>query len=438
MPHNIEAEQFLLGAILFDNQTLGRVGSLRPEHFYDPVHARIFEVIKRNIDQGQLADPVVLKAHFASEGTLNELGGEAYLRVLASSVPSLGHDRDYARAIIATAQRRAVIRIAQTLAGEAADEASERDGSALVAWAMAELNVETMGPEAASREIAIGEAMRNALIEGEAEGKTAATNCRVMTGFVHLDRHLGGLRKGRLLVLAARPGVGKSAMAMQIALHVAQAHGPVLVFSLEMTATELAERQLAAQLEIDARDISQGRISSQEFERGWNIAGAHDTMPLSIDEGAQAQFPRIAARIRSAARKSPLALVVIDYLQLIRSEPVKGRTRNDEISEITTSLKALAKEICAPVLLLSQLNRDLEKRGGRRPTLSDLRDSGSIEQDADQVVFLFRSGGAGDNSATTAFIAKNRQGRTGDILFSFAGPTTRFTEIGRLDDGVGD
>lgn len=464
LPHNLEAEQFLLGAILLDNEAIERVDTfLKAEHFYDPVHARIYEVMKRNIDRGLLADPVVLKAHFASEGTLAELGGEEYLRVLASSVPSLAHVTDYGRAIFETYQRRGLVHLGHEVSARALDEGVENSPRDQIEQAEQQLYSLAEVGRFGGGFHPFREAAARAIELAAQAAKTGRAISGVTTGIGALDRRLGGLQKSDLVILAGRPGMGKTALATNIAFNAARRAreqmdidgttgdgANVAFFSLEMSAEQLAQRIISGETGIPSDKVRKGEISQEDYEVFCQKLGEIERIPLFIDETGALSIAALAARARRLKRTEGLGLIVIDYIQLMTSSARrKSDNRVLEVTEITTGLKALAKELNVPILALSQLSRAVESREDKRPLLSDLRESGSIEQDADVVMFVYREAyylpkePPDDTADVEAWmrqreaveeqaevrIAKHRHGPTGDVALRFEGHRTRFGDL---------
>ncbi|MGR3388833.1 replicative DNA helicase [Sagittula sp.] len=403
MPHSIEAEQQLLGAILTDNDIFDRVASIiRAEHFYDPVHTRIFEIAAARIAKNNLASPVTLKAFMADDEGLQELGGAAYLARLAASAVSTFAVRDYAQMIYDLSVRRDLIRLGREISDKAAkvDVASEPREQIVEAeqklYKMAEQGNAESGFQSFLR--AVTEAVNVANAAYQREGGLAG----ISTGLIDMDKKLGGLHPSDLLILAGRPSMGKTSLATNIAFNIAKAYkkgtrpdgsvgaldgGVVGFFSLEMSAEQLAGRILAEASEISSHKIRQGDMEEHEFRRFVEAAKELEACPLYIDDTPALPISQVAARSRRLKRTHGLDLIIIDYLQLLRGT---AENRVQEIAEISMGLKAIAKELNIPVIALSQLSRQVESREDKRPQLSDLRESGSIEQDADVVMFVFR------------------------------------------------
>ena len=403
MPHSIEAEQQLLGAILTNNDVFDRVASLiGPQHFYDPVHARIFETAAARIGRNMLASPVTLKTFMEEDEGLKELGGPPYLARLAGAAISAFAARDYAQMIYDLATRRELIRLGRDITDKAAKvdvdhEPKEQIVEAEQAlYSLAEQGVSEKGFQ--SFLAAVTEAVNVANTAYQRDGGLAG----VSTGLADIDKKLGGLHKSDLLVLAGRPSMGKTSLATNIAYNVAKAYrkeqlkdgtegvvdgGVVGFFSLEMSAEQLAGRILAEVSEISSHKIRQGDMTEGEFRRFVDAAKQLEACPLYIDDTAAIPISQLAARARRLKRTHGLDVLIVDYLQLVRGT---SENRVQEIGEISMGLKAIAKELNIPVIALSQLSRQVENREDKRPQLSDLRESGSIEQDADVVMFVYR------------------------------------------------
>ncbi|MDA9062135.1 replicative DNA helicase [Planktomarina temperata] len=466
VPHSIEAEQQLLGAILTNNGLFDRVAQiLRAEHFYDPVHARIFETAAARIAKNNLASPVTLKAFLEDDAGLAELGGPAYLMRLAGAAISSFAVRDYAEMIYDLAIRRELIEVGNDIAAKAArvDVQSEPKEQIVEAeqklYALAEQGQTEQGFQ--SFLTAVTDAVKVANAAYQREGGLAG----VSTGLIDMDKKLGGLHRSDLLILAGRPSMGKTSLATNIAFNIARAYkkgittsgeegavdgGVVGFFSLEMSAEQLASRILSEVAEIPSNQIRRGDFTESEFRRIVDAAKELEAAPLFIDDTPALPISQLAARARRLKRTHGLDALFVDYLQLVRGT---GRSENrvNEISEITMGLKAIAKELDIPVVALSQLSRQVENREDKRPQLSDLRESGSIEQDADVVMFVFREEyykereKPGDHELdkmgqwqeemerlhgkAEVVIGKQRHGPIGTVELSFEGQFTRFGNL---------
>ena len=403
MPHSIEAEQQLLGAILTNNDVYDRIASIiSAQHFYDPVHARIFDVASARIAKNNLASPVTLKAFLEDDEGLKELGGPAYLARLAGAAISAFAVRDYAQMIYDLAIRRELIGLGQEIAGKAASVDVESEPKDQIVEAEQRLyNLAEQG-QADSGFQSFLKAVTDAVNVANAAYMREGGLAGIATDLVDMDKMLGGLHKSDLLILAGRPSMGKTSLATNIAFNVAKAYkrgklpdgtegavdgGVVGFFSLEMSAEQLAGRILAEASEISSHKIRQGDMDEAEFRRFVDAAKELEACPLFIDDTAAIPISQLAARARRLKRTHGLDLLIVDYLQLVRG---MSDNRVQEIGEISMGLKAIAKELNIPVIALSQLSRQVESRDDKRPQLSDLRESGSIEQDADVVMFVFR------------------------------------------------
>jgi replicative DNA helicase len=466
VPHSIEAEQQLLGAILTNNDLFDRIAQiLRAEHFYDPVHARIFETAAARIAKNNLASPVTLKAFLEDDAGLAELGGPAYLMRLAGAAISSFAVRDYAEMIYDLAIRRELIDVGNEIAAKAArvDVQSEPKEQIVEAeqklYALAEQGQTEQGFQ--SFLTAVTDAVKVANAAYQREGGLAG----VSTGLIDMDKKLGGLHRSDLLILAGRPSMGKTSLATNVAFNIARAYkkgitasgeegaidgGVVGFFSLEMSAEQLASRILSEVAEIPSNQIRRGDFTESEFRRIVDAAKELEAAPLFIDDTPALPISQLAARARRLKRTHGLDALFVDYLQLVRGT---GRSENrvNEISEITMGLKAIAKELDIPVVALSQLSRQVENREDKRPQLSDLRESGSIEQDADVVMFVFREEyykereKPGDHELdkmaiwqdemerlhgkAEVVIGKQRHGPIGTVELSFEGQFTRFGNL---------
>ena len=478
MPHSIEAEQQLLGAILTNNDIYDRVASvIGPKHFYDPVHARIFEIAAARIAKNNLASPVTLKAFMEDDEGLKELGGPAYLVRLAGAAISAFAVRDYAQMIYDLAVRRDLIQLGRDIAAKAAqvDVASEPREQIVEAeqklYKLAEQGQTESGFQSFLK--AVTDAVNVANAAYQRDGGLSG----VSTGLIDMDKKLGGLHPSDLLILAGRPSMGKTSLATNIAFNVAKAYrrgtlhdgtegavdgGVVGFYSLEMSAEQLAARILSEAAEIPSHQIRSGDMTETEFRRFVDAAKALEACPLYIDDTPALPISQLAARARRLKRTHGLDVLMIDYLQLVRGTG-KGENRVNEISEITMGLKAIAKELNIPVIALSQLSRQVENREDKRPQLSDLRESGSIEQDADVVMFVFREEyykereKPGDHELdkmaiwqeemerlhgrAEVVIGNQRHGPIGTVDLSFEGRYTRFGNLVKpwqSENGGGD
>ena len=407
VPHNVEAEQALLGAILVNNEAGHRVmGFLEPQQFHEPVHGRIFEACQKLIERGQIATPVTLKSYFENDDALVDVGGPQYLARLAGSAVTIINAEDYGRTIYDLALRRELIDLGEDVVNRAYD--SDIDDAAIQQIEDAEQHLFRLA-ESGEQERGLQSfqvSLRDAVLAAEAAHKRETRLTGVATSLSDLDELLGGLHRSDLIILAARPAMGKSALAANIAVHAATTYrggrnesgdwqtedGAVVgFFSLEMSAEQLATRILSDQTEIPSYKMRRGQLSDDEFQKLVIANQRLEEIPLFIDDTPALSIAALRTRARRLKRQNNLGLIIIDYLQLVAPS---GRQRNDnrvqEISEITRGLKALAKDLDVPILALSQLSRAVEQRDDNRPQLSDLRESGTIEQDSDVVMFIYR------------------------------------------------
>ncbi|MCH8112882.1 MAG: replicative DNA helicase [Proteobacteria bacterium] len=391
LPHNIEAEQALLGAILINNDAaLTVLDFLKPEHFYENVHARIFETAAGLIQDGRHADPTTLRNAFEHDEALREIGGAEYLGRLAGGAVTIINAKDYGRLIYDLAIRRELILLNQEMASIAYDseitetvaDQIETARKRLDQLAHSDSKDEGPQPFVTALDEGLKEIDRAVAMDGTLVGVT--------TGLSDLDGVTGGLLHGELCIVAGRPGMGKSALALHIAIAAAQDGHAVAFFSLEMTRSETARRALSSKTGIPYNDMRRGAVDDTGMRAISEAAEQFVSVPLIIDESVRLSTAALKARVRRVRHGHGLGLVVIDYLQLIRPDDRYKGNRVNEVSEISADLKALAKEMSVPVIGLSQLNRATEQRDNKRPQLSDLRESGAIEQDADLVIFAYR------------------------------------------------
>jgi replicative DNA helicase len=470
-PHNLEAEQALLGAILVNNEAADRVTSfVEPDHFFEPVHARIYAAASSLIRSGKLASPVTLKTFFERDETLAEIGGTAYLARLAAAATTIINAEEYGRTIYELATRRRLIDVGTDIVNDSYDtpvELTARDLVERAEQALYELAEEgKYGQGFRPFGLALTEAVDMAAAAYQRDGGLSG----IATHLKDLDDKLGGLQPSDLVILAGRPAMGKTALATNIAYSVARAYkaehradgttkvldgGVVAFFSLEMSAEQLATRIISEQAEIPSERIRRGKIAEDEFHRIVEVSQQLQSLPLYIDATGGLTIGQVAARARRLKRQRGLGLVVIDYLQLLAGSARRAAEgRVQEVSEITTGLKALAKELNVPVLALSQLSRQVENRDDKRPQLADLRESGSIEQDADVVLFIYREEyylarkeprpntpehlewqDQMDKITGIAevIIGKQRHGPTGTVALQFDASLTKFQNLVKAD-----
>lgn len=468
LPHNLEAEQALLGILLFDNAAYERLGDrLNASHFYEPFHGRLYQAAEEHIRSGRLAEPIVLMDRFKNDPAFHDLGGVRYLANLVDRAPPAANARDYGELIYDLALRRELIRLGGEISTEA--NAGDPDDTARDQIEKAEQKLFALAETGSPSTGFVGfQAALTGAVEMAAEAYSRDGGLAgVSTGLLDLDRQLGGLHPSDLLILAGRPSMGKSSLAMNIAFNVARhyayeidasgakktvAGGVVAFFSLEMSAEQLAMRVLADVSGVSSDRLRKGEIDASEFGRLKDAAAEIASAPLHIDDTGGLSIAKLAARARRLKRTHGLDLIVVDYLQLVSATDGKEKNRVQEVSEITMSLKALAKDLSVPVIALSQLSRQVENREDKRPQLSDLRESGSIEQDADVVMFVYREsyykGRAEPREGTPehlewqeemdrlrhlaeVIIGKQRHGPIGTVKLSFDEDVTRFGNLAR-------
>jgi replicative DNA helicase len=464
-PHNIEAEQALLGAILVNNESYDRVASfLEARHYFDALHGRIYEAAAKLITAGHLASPVTLKTFFERDEALAEIGGPQYLARIAGAATTIINAEEYGRTIYDLAIRRELIQVGMDLHNRAFDAPVDDTPARQI------LDAEQALYQLAERGKYEGgfrsfhESLKVAIDMAAAAYERDGGLSGISTGLNDLDHRLGGLQPSDLIILAGRPSMGKTALATNIAFNAAKAYkaehhadGTVAVkdgaivgfFSLEMSSEQLATRLLAEQSGVPSERIRRGNIHEDEFHQLVDAARELQSIPLYIDDTGGLTIATLAARARRLKRQRGLGLLVIDYLQLLAGSGKASDNRVQEVTQITTGLKALAKELNVPILALSQLSRQVEARDDKRPQLSDLRESGSIEQDADVVMFVFREEyyvsrrepreGTPEHltwqdemsklhGLAEVIIGKQRHGPTGTVRLQFQADVTRFSD----------
>src|SRR6266496_4076558 len=473
-PHNIEAEQALLGAILVNNEALYRVSDfLEPQHFFEPIHQQIYDISRSLIRTGKLASPVTLKTFLPAETDIAGLTLAQYLARLAAEATTIINAVDYGRTIYDLAIRRELINIGEDMVNVAFDapvDFAPRDQIEDAEKRLYDLaEIGRYGGGFQKFETALTTAVDMAARAYQREGRLSG----LATGLKDLDSKMGGLQSSDLIIVAGRPGMGKTALATNIAYNVAKAHraevqadgtmksingGIVGFFSCEMSAEQLATRILAEQTSISSSSIRRGGITEADFEKIRDYSIELQSLPLYVDETGGLSISQLTARARRLKRQKGLDLIVVDYIQLLQGSGKRSDNRVQEVTEITTSLKALAKELNVPIIALSQLSRQVENRDDKRPQLSDLRESGSIEQDADVVIFVYREEyylankepriGTPEyekwqldmslvHGKAEIIIGKQRHGPTGTVEVQFEGQFTRFSDLaqdGHLPD----
>ena len=436
-PHSVEAEQSVLGGLLLDNLSWDRAGDLLTDSdFYRYEHRLIYAAIGVLVAGSKPADVITVFEQLQSHGRADDCGGLAYLNALAQSVPSAANMRRYAEIV----RERSILRKLITASDEIATTAFNPQGRAVSGILdEAESKIFKIGEEGSRQRQGFQgiDKLVVALIDRvqELHDNGAEEVTGVRTGFYDLDRMTAGLQKGDLIVLAARPSMGKTAFALNIAEHVAVQEGlPVLMFSMEMGASQLALRMVGSLGRIDQQGLRTGRLKSDEWERLTDAVERLGQVQMYIDETPALNSAELRARARRMARQfGTLGLIVIDYLQLMSGSSSGDENRATEIGEISRGLKALAKELQCPVIALSQLNRSVESRNDKRPMMSDLRESGAIEQDADVIMFIYRDDYYDKNSkepgVAEIVIGKQRNGPVGTVRLTFLKPLTRFDNL---------
>ncbi|HEX2200355.1 MAG TPA: replicative DNA helicase [Burkholderiales bacterium] len=435
-PHSIEAEQSLLGALLLDNQAFDRIGDLvTAEDFYRDDHRRIFRHISRLIEHARPADVVTVSEAIEGSEDKDKTGGPAYLGALAQNTPSALNIRRYAELVRERAVQRRLAQVATEIAESALSPGGKEVGQLLDE---AESKIFQIAESGARRDQGLLEikpvlAKVFERIDHLYHRDNPSDVTGVPTGYTRIDQMTSGLQPGDLVIVAARPSMGKTALALNIAEHVAVDNGlPVAIFSMEMSSTQLAMRMLGSIARVDQHKMRTGRLNDKEWGELSEAMGKLHETPLFIDEGGALTALEVRARARRLKRQySKLGLIVIDYLQLMAATG-QGENRATEISEISRSLKAMAKELEVPVVALSQLNRAVDQRPDRRPVMSDLRESGAIEQDADIIMFIYREVvykpdlPEEQRGMAEVIIGKQRNGPIGTVKLTFLGQHTRF------------
>lgn len=433
-PHSVEAEASILGGLLLDNAAWERIADVvRAEDFYRADHRIVFEVIARLIDASKPADVVTVFEALEGLGRANEVGGIAYLNTLAQETPSAANIVRYAEIVRDRAILRFLVSVSDQIATQALNPAGKETRQILDE---AESQIFQIG-EAGSRTSGGFQDFHTVLarvvekVDDLYQSPNASDVTGVPTGYLDLDQKTAGMQPGDLLIVAGRPSMGKTSLALNIAEHVAIVEqAPVAVFSMEMGAEQLAMRVLCSVGRLDAQKVRTGRLSEDDWTRLTQAMGRMKEARLYIDETPALNPLELRSRARRLSRQyGGLGLIVVDYLQLM-SASSSGENRTTEISEITRSLKSLAKELGCPVLALSQLNRTVEQRTDKRPVMSDLRESGAIEQDADVIIFIYRDEvyrpDTPDKGVAEIIIAKQRNGPIGTVRLTFLGQYTKF------------
>lgn len=408
-PHSIESEQSVLGALLLSNSSVDRIGALRPGHFYRDDHRRIFTAILSLIERNKPADVLTVFEALESSGDADRVGGLAYLGEIANNTPSAANVGRYAETVVDRATLRALLSAADEICAKV-----DRPGETRAKLDDAQASIMAVCETVPTREPVL---LRDALVEHMTlmQSRLDQADTFLSTGFADIDARSRVLKPGRLIIVAARPAMGKTAFALKIAANVAESKAPVLFLSLEMSREELNDRLISSTARVPLRNVlGEDKIDPFQWERITAATGRFAVMPLVMDDQPALTLWDVRTKARQVKRRHGLGLIVIDYLQLMRGE---GENRTQEVGGISRGLKALAKELQVPIIALSQLNRGLESRPNKRPMLSDLRESGDIEQDADVVWSLYRDEVYFDNSPYKGLAElgwlKNRGGQSG-------------------------
>ncbi len=476
LPANVEAEAAFLGALLIDNKVLEELPiTLSADHFFEPVHSRIYARIQTLADRNTAATPVTLKPYFDGDEGLKELGGTTYLARLTADPQGLLATRELAQQIYDLALLRQLVGVGRGLVETALDTTTDVEPLEKIAQAEAALYQVAEGEAGGSQATDFRAASLAALKMAEMAMASSGGLSGKTTGLATIDDKTAGLHNSDLVILAGRPGMGKTSLATNIAFNCAEAHlnhlreggpfnygGPVAFFSLEMSADQLATRILAEQAEISSESLRSGKITREEFQKLSFASQRLAELPLYIDDTPALTIAALRSRARRLKRRHNIGLVVVDYLQLLQGSGRANDNRVNEISEISRGLKTLAKELEVPVIALSQLSRAVEQREDKRPQLSDLRESGSIEQDADMVWFIYRADYYHEASRpdfptpessvevqekyraweekflelknkATLIVAKQRHGSTGPVPLLFHAEITKFSSPSKRD-----
>jgi replicative DNA helicase len=474
VPYDIEVEQALLGAILVDNQAIERVASLiQADDFYDPLHQRIYEVMFSSSERGGMVlTPLTLHAAMKADPGLIEVGGHAYLAGLVQAAPAMPNVRDFARILHDLAVRRTLIRIGEDIVNTAYEAPHDKPPKDQIEEAEKALYRVSESSKYGAGPIDFAESLRRTVELAEKAQARGGQISGLATGFTDIDSRLGGLQPSDLIIVAGRPGMGKTSLATNMAFHISRAYAqdisngadvssgaPVLFFSLEMAAQQLSARILSEVTEIEMWKIRNGRFDDKSNEWEKFVLAMQDLsiLPLYIDDTGGISIAQIAARARRLKREKNIGCIMIDHIQLVAGS---GRPENrvQEITEISKALKVLAKDLDVPVIALSQLSRGVDARDDKRPVLSDLRESGSIEQDADVVMFVYREeyylasrepeAGTPDHikwaekldkatNKADVLIEKHRHGPTGKVELQFDARFTRFSNLAGEDSPRG-
>ena len=457
LPSNIEAEQSLIGSVLVNNDIIDEISNIvNAGKFFDPIHRKIYEVIETLNNKGMIANPITLKNYFEKDSGLNEVGGVDYLVKLTRFSSSIKQAIDYAKIIHEMYVKRELIFISDGISDQAKDEQIEKTGENIIEDAEKSLFDLAERGNFSQTFLKFNQAIDQTIEMATLAMKSDQGIVGVPTGLSDLDEKLGGLHKSDLIIIAGRPSMGKTALATNIAYYAAKhmqdnnEKGSVAFFSLEMSSEQLSTRILSEQARISSHEIRTGKATEETLNRYIEISRNIYDLPLYIDETPAIAISTLSNRARRIKRLFGLKLIVVDYIQLMRTNSNRMDGRVQEISEITQGLKALAKELNVPVVALSQLSRAVEQRDDKKPQLSDLRESGSIEQDADVVLFVYReeyylekkepkqgsiehaewqSKMSDIHGQAELIVGKHRHGSTGVVHVEFEGMFTKFKDL---------
>ena len=457
LPSNIEAEQALIGSILVNNDIIDEISNLlKAEKFFDPVHKKIFKVIETLNNKGMIANPITLKNYFENLNELDEVGGAEYLVKLTRFSSSSKQATDYAKIVHENFVKRELLEISNVISEDSLDIDLDKSSENIIEDAEKSLFDLAERGNFSQSFLQFNQAIDQTISMAKSAIKSDQGIVGVPSGLTALDEKLGGLHKSDLVIIAGRPSMGKTALATNIAYHAAKnifeknEKSSVAFFSLEMSSEQLSTRILSEQSRIQSNDIRRGRASEEQLNRFIETSRNIYDLPLYIDETPAITISTMSNRARRIKRLFGLSLIVVDYIQLMKTNIKKYEGRVQELSEITQGLKALAKELSVPVLALSQLSRAVEQRDDKIPQLSDLRESGSIEQDADVVMFVYREQyylekkepkqGSIEHAEWQSkmndiygladiIIGKQRHGPTGNVQVEFEGQYTKFKDL---------
>lgn len=430
-PQAIDAEQSVLGGLLLDNRAYDRIdGKLKAEDFYSAAHQTIYRAIVSLLSRCEPADVITVTDALERSGEAENVGGLAYLGDLAANTPTAANIKAYAKMVVDAKERRNLIQAGQRIIELGRDKSTDR---ITLADRAAGIVANLSDQRGSGDPVAISDLMANVLDNIQKRVDSGGSISGLSTGFVDLDKATTGLHPGNLVVLAGRPAMGKTTLGVNIAENVAINGGAALVFSLEMPGNDLAERSIARAGGINTQALREGKLTADDYERlSAALAKLNGTRLIIDEDPATATVTQIRRKALRVKRKHGLSLIVIDYLQLMRGD---GGNRNEEIGGITRGLKLLAKELHTPIVLLSQLNRGVEERTDKRPMMSDLRESGAIEQDADVILMAYRDDYYNPNSTYKGYaeilIRKQRMGPIGTVPLIFQGEYSRFCDADR-------